>query len=206
MARRTGAEVLSGAIKGAAMIVPLIPGVAMLATTAPLPPPADKLLGGLSLAFGVVMVIAVITVRGKIAKLKPGLAAALLLGASVVGVVFAVSYYRFGATHIIAYDNIDQNGKVESVRLIAPLRPSPALAGVLAEFNGDYGEALHSPIYHGRVAALIGQENGSATALLVTYLILAQAFLIGAVVAGAWRSAAFFEGRGAARARPAPPD
>ena len=195
MGGRSGVEALSGAIKGAGAVAALVPGIAILLKVVPLPPQADQLLGGLSLACGVATVVAVITLRGKIAKLKPGLAAAVLLGGSLVGAVFAVSYYTFGSAHIIAYDDIDRSGARQSVRLIAPLRPSAELGALLTEFNGDYGEALHSPIHRNRVAGLIARENGSATAILVAYLIMAQVFLIGAIVAGAWRTAAFFEAR-----------
>ncbi|MET3665266.1 hypothetical protein [Caulobacter sp. 1776] len=201
MAREgSGADALSGAIKGAAAIAAVVPGVAILLKVVPLPPQADQLLGGLSLVCGVAVVIAVVTLRNRIAKLKAGLAAGLVMGGCLVGVVSAVQYYNFGGAHIIAYEDVDRDGKAKSVRLIAPIHPSPELSRILDEFNGDYGEALHSPIYRSRVAGLIARENGSATWRLVTYLMLAQAFLIGALVAGAWRTAAFFEAR--AKAKP----
>ncbi|MFZ0266310.1 hypothetical protein [Caulobacter sp.] len=193
MASAGGAKALSRAIKGVAAIAALVPGVAMLTNVVPLPTEADQLLGGLCLVFGAAVVIAVVALRTRIAKLPPGLVAGLVLASCCVGAVFAIQYFSFGGTHVIAYVDRRLDGTSNEVRLIAPLKPSPELSAILAEFGGHYEEALHSPLHRSQVARLMSNENKSAAALLATYLILAEALMIGALVAGAWRVAAFFE-------------
>lgn len=183
----TDSKALSGAIKGVAAIAALVPGVAMLLRLVPFPPSVEQLLGGLSLAFGAAVVIAVIACRRRIEKANNTVAVTVILLSCAIGAALAIAFFGFATNHIESYKQGDQ-----TVSVVVPLSPSDELVGILTQFGGDYGEALRNPIFAQRTAALMAAQSGSTTALLAAYLLAAQALLIGAIVAGAWKVADFF--------------
>lgn len=190
-----GAKALGAALKGAGGIVALAPGLLLLANKMSLPPQLTQFLGILSVGCGSAVVLAVVTLRGRISRLKPLAAAAIILVSFGVGAVFGMRFLNFASAQTIVYTDRAENGATTEARYLKPLAPSPRLASIVAEFGGDYGEALHNPYYRAEVKRLLAEEGGPARNRLVIYMLLSEAFMIGAVVLGGWRTASFFEER-----------
>jgi hypothetical protein len=188
----TGSAALSRAIKGVAAIAALLPGMAMLVKVVPLPPTIDQMLGVVSTAFGAAMVIAVIALRDRISRLAPRQVAVGVLGCALVGSACLLLLFNFSQSNTRSYTDVDIDGKTRDVILVVPTQPSVELSSILEQFGGSYGEALHSPLYAQRVKELLATEASLAIAVLIALLVLAQAFLMIGLIAGAWRVADFF--------------
>jgi hypothetical protein len=74
-----------------------------------------------------------------------------------------------------------------------PTGPSPELQAILNDFAQDYGEAMMNPTVGPEVQRLIEEENGSANAIIITTLLLAQLLITFAISAAAWRVAHHLE-------------
>lgn len=197
-----GARALGAALRGAGAIVALAPGLLLLANKMSLPPQLTQFLGILSVGCGSAVVLAVVTLRGRISKLKPLVAAAIILVLFSVGAVFGMRFLNFASEQTVTFTDRAANGETTEARYLKPLKPSPRLAQILAEFGGDYAEALHNPYYRAEVKRLMVEEGGPARNRLVIYMLLSEAFMIGSVVLGGWRTASFFEERAAKPAVP----
>jgi hypothetical protein len=172
-------------IKGAASLLAILPGIAMLTRIVPVPPTIENLITALSLSVGVAVIIAIMVLQQKLQKSPPLIVSLLIIVLVISGTWIAIKYVEFAKTHIIP---ITDNGIKE--RIVTPLKSPQALITIVdGEFHGDWREAYVSPIRGPQVRQLIEENNGSTYAALVIYLLVAQVLLLIAIVGGAWKAA-----------------
>jgi hypothetical protein len=172
-------------IKGAASLLAILPGIAMLTRIVPVPPTKETLITALSLSVGVAVIIAIMVLQQTLQKLSPLIVALFIIILAISGTLIAIKYVDFATAHMIS---ITDNGLKK--RIVTPLKsPQELITIVNGEFHGDWGEAYVSPIRGPRVRQLIKENNGSTYEILVVYLLAAQVLLLIAIVGGAWKAA-----------------
>lgn len=174
---------VAAAIKGAAALAALAPGVAMLFGAVNIPPTAADLTKALSLTTEVVVVLVIMLGGNAIARTTAKKVMLICLALLAAGIGLGIGYYEVGGRHIIDY--VD-SGRPQ--RIIVPIFPDVELREY-RDGLGGYPEALANPIVGGRVADLIDEQNGMTVPAVVLLLLLAQACLLIAIVAGAWKFA-----------------
>ena len=181
-------ETVANVIKGAAMLAAAAPGVAMLVNVVPVPPTIENLITASSLAVGAAIVISIMILRRSIQNASAPLLAIGVVIFALGGAWAAMKYVEFATVYVVSFVNTEH---VEE-RVVVPVTPSPELAAILGDFNGDYAEALVSGIRGPRVRQLVNEGHGPTYTRLVCYLLLAQILLLTAIVGGAWKVAEMF--------------
>jgi hypothetical protein len=170
-------------IKGATLVAAAAPGIATLINVVPIPPTAATLIKVLTVAVGVLVVVAIMTLQSAIRTTASWIVAIIMIALGLVGVTMGVAYVRFAASHVI------EDPQNAGALIVLPIRDSPQLRKSKESFNNDIIEALASPIGGAHVRQLIGDCNGPSVNRLVLYLLAAQVFLLVAIVGGAWKVA-----------------
>lgn len=173
-------EKLEGTIKSAAGVVALIPGIAIFTRAITLPPQLHVLLGGLSLAFGVAVVMTIFLYRRRLSRVRADRIGLAVIALALVGVIAGIGLYGFAETHII---------RVGETTLVAPLQPTGNLEGYLRTFRGDYAEMLANPFIGSVAQDDMRKQSGSAVWILSIGLMVVQTLLLTAIVLGAWKVA-----------------
>jgi hypothetical protein len=176
---------VSRLLRGAAALVALVPGVAMVAKIVAIPPTLQNTIVALSLAIGVTVVIVILLLSRQICKLSTLWAVAGVLGLVFFGALLVLQYLHFAAEHLVT---IEASGEPTEIWLL-PLHPPKALTDSINDFNGHWGDAITSPIVGAKVRQLIENNNTSSGVVLMLYVLSAQTFLLTAIVGGAWRGA-----------------
>lgn len=182
MSMKTRLETLGGLIKGLVALLALLPGIAILTGLVDIPPSMVQLTNLLSFSASIVILIVIFLLTEHLRTIRNGVAAWLLVVAIVAGGAAATGYMIFANRHIAVVDTGE-----ETERYIIPLRPSPALLRLVAPYDGDYVEALHTSIQKARIRQLMEEEGAGSMIVMMVLLILAQTLLVGAIVAGAWK-------------------
>lgn len=171
---------LEGVIKGAAGVVALIPGIALFTQAVSLPPPLETFLGGVSLTFGVAVVLAIILFQRRIARAPADRVGVVVLALALAGILTAIVCYKFADTHVM---------RDREVAIVKPIKPEGKLARNLEVFGGDYAEMLANANVGARARDDMKRQSGSAIWFLSISLLLAQTLLLTAIVLGAWKVA-----------------
>jgi hypothetical protein len=184
------AEAISSAIKAAAGIAALAPGVVMMFGAVEMPPTAAQITKALSLAVGAIVVLGVLVGRARIERMSERrllIVGALLLAA---GCTLGFAYYEAGDTYVIDYQY-----EGEDRQIIAPIFPSKELRD-LRKALGSYPAAVTNSIVGRRAQDLIDEQNWLTVPLLNLLLLGAQSLLLLAIVGGAWKFASTLEDAG----------
>lgn len=175
-------ERLGGLIKALAAVVALLPGVAVLTGLVDIPPTLVQLVQMLSVTVSLLVLIAVILLTDRLRRLRAEAVVAMIAVAAVAGAGLATAYFQFAKSHIAVVESAG-----EEIRYLIPLAPSPRVRQIVAPYGDDYNEALQTSLERRELARLLEQEGGDSAAVMIALMVLAQALLIGAVVAGAWK-------------------
>jgi hypothetical protein len=170
-----------GIIKAVAALIALVPFVGMLLGVVAIPPSIGQLIKGLTLAVSIIVILAIMTLSPRLAKVKQGPAAGILIAMALLGTILAVSYTLFAQHHIIAV-----GGNDHPVLYVVPLHPSPEIKAIMEPYGYDYQEALEVSPARDSLIQYMSQQDAGSTMLMVTLLILAEVMLVAAVVGGAW--------------------
>ena len=173
---------LGGIIKALAAVIALLPGIAVLTGLVDIPPTLAQLVQMLSFVISILVLIVTILLTERLRRLRAEMAVVLIALAAVTGAVLATAYFQFAQGHI-AYG--EAGG--EEARYLIPLDPSPRVRQIVAPYGDDYDEALQTSLERRELARLLEREGGGSAAVMIILMVLAQALLIGAVVAGAWK-------------------
>jgi uncharacterized membrane protein YdbT with pleckstrin-like domain len=172
----------AGVIKAIGGIAALLPSAAILLGVVPLPPDVHALLQWLSTGLSLVLIAMMLLFAEAVERWAKHVTALLIGALFCVGVVIATGYYGFARDHIIEQP-------MGGEQLVLPLHQSKELRSLLAPYGEDYSEALATSIQRERIVELLNDESGSAVLAMVTLLLLAQAFMVAAILLGAVRLA-----------------
>jgi len=188
---------VSNVIKGVAGLIAILPGIALVTNAIVLPLTLQQFLGGLALALGVVIILAIYLFGQRLHRMKPQRVGAMVIAMAVAGAGIAMLCSGVANTYVLKRsvgDGVEMR--------VMPLRPTGQLAADLESFGGDYDEALRHPVIGARVATEMDRQDGPTILLLSVSFLLAQALLLSAIVTGAWKLA---NALGQKRAEPAAP-
>ncbi|HEY9553133.1 hypothetical protein [Allosphingosinicella sp.] len=171
-------------IKAVAGILALLPGVAILLGLVDIPPDLEDLINYISFSISIVTILAVMLLTPAIDKVRPSLAAVIIVVCAAAGAVSATSYRSFAQSHIVS---IPVGEEVE--RHVIPLNPSAEIRQLMEPYSWDYVEALQTHVQRVRLKELMARDSGGSTARMILLLVLAQTLIVGAIVFGAWKLA-----------------
>lgn len=185
---------LETVIKGAVSVIALIPGIALVSRSVVLPPDLQDLLGGLALALGTVIILGIVLNRGRIRRTSAQRIGLISGGLAAAGFVAAIFGFNFAQRHLVPFkpDTGDQG------YLLIPLRPSAELGSLLDQAGGSWPDAILNPGIGHLVREHMRAESGTAVWMLALLLLLAQAFLLTAIVLAAWKASEQLKGSASA--------
>ena len=175
---------LATLIKAVIGLLALLPGVAVLTGLIDIPPSLVDLVKALSIFAGIAVLIAILLLSGTIRALSGRTVALLTLSAVVLGGGFAVAYRAVAARQVVV---VETGREVE--RFVVPLTPSAEIRRLVAPYGGDYAEALMTSVRAERLHQLMEEESGSAVALMIALMVVAQTLMVGGIVVGGWKLA-----------------
>lgn len=176
---------VGGVIKALIALLALLPGIAVLTGLISIPPSLVDLVKMLSVFICIIALIVILLATSWIQRKSRLLIGALALVAVIAGAICSVVYWGFANRHIVVIEPAPD--QVE--RYVVPLQPSAEIDRIMIPYRGDYAEALQTSIRKARLGQLMNDESGSAVAIMIVLLLVAQALLVGGVVAGAWKLA-----------------
>jgi hypothetical protein len=171
-------------IKAVAVLLGLLPGIALLLGLVDIPPSLADLIKFLTFAVSIGVVICIMLLRDRIRRLTSKKAAILVVTAVLTGAAFATAYMIVAQDQIVV---ISTGAGIE--RYVKPLDPSADIQDIMRDYRGDYGEALATSVRNAELSALMEQESGSAIVLLILLLVAGQVLLVSGIVGGAWKLA-----------------
>lgn len=197
-------ESLGTLVKSILALLALLPGIAVLTGLIDIPPTLIQLVKFLSIFVSLVVLIAILLLQKRLARLPLLWVAGLAVVAVAVGGAVAVGYWTFANRHIV----VVAKGK-QVTRYVVPLKPSAEVRSLVEPYDGDYAEALVTSVYKERLARLLSEDSGGTVAVMILLLVLAQTLLISGIVVGGWRLVTDDEAAPATKspvsAAPAPP-
>lgn len=192
------------AIKGAAALIALFPGVAIIFGLVDVPPTLIDLVKVISFSVGIIVLLAVFLLRATIVAMSNVRAAIFGVIAVLIGAASLTSYYQFANAHTVV---IPVEGTSEVTRHIIPLNPTRDIQDRVEIFGGDYDEALRMSPEAETLKLKMREQSGSSIIIMILLLVLSQVFLIAPVVAAAWKlvGAPAMDAAGDGPAPPVPP-
>jgi hypothetical protein len=173
---------LTALIKAMIGVLALLPGVAVLTGLIDIPPSLVELVKALSVFTGIGVLIAILLLSESIRRMSARKVALLTVAAVLLGAGFALAYRTVAAGQVVIVTMGDQ---VE--RYVIPLAPSDEIGRLVAPYGGDYAEALMTSVRAERLRQLMEEDSGSAVALMVLLMVLAQTLMVGGLVVGGWK-------------------
>jgi hypothetical protein len=175
---------LATLIKAMIGILALLPGVAVLTGLIDIPPTLVELVKALSVFTGIGVLIAILLLSESIRRASARKVALLTVAAVLLGGGFALAYRTVASGQVVVVTMGDQ---VE--RFVIPLAPSEEIGSLVAPYGGDYAEALMTSVRAERLRQLLEEDSGSAVALMVLLMVVAQTLMVGGLVIGGWKLA-----------------
>lgn len=172
------------AIKGAAALIALFPGVAMMLDLVDIPPTVAQLVTIISFSVGIIVLLGVFLLRDRIVAMTNDRAAIIGVVAVLIGAASLTGYFLFAGTHAVA---IPVEGTDRVDHYVIPYSPSPGLQAKVDIFDGDWDEALRMSPAAESMKIEMRENQGSSVIIMVLLLVLSQVFLIAPVVAAAWK-------------------
>ncbi len=179
-----GLATTGNVIKGAAALIALFPGIAVIFGLVDIPPTLVDLVKVISFSVGVIVLLAVFLLRERIVATSNVRAAVIGVIAVLIGAASLTSYYQFANRHTVV---IPVEGTNQVTRYIIPLNPSRDILDLVDIFGGDYDEALRMSPEAETLKLRMRDESGSSIVIIIMLLVLSQVFLIAPVVAAAWK-------------------
>jgi hypothetical protein len=173
---------LAALIKAVIGVLALLPGVAVLTGLIDIPPTLVELVKALSVFTGIGVLIAILLLSESIRRASARKVALLTVAAVLLGAGFALAYRTVAAAQVVIVTVGDQ---VE--RFVIPLAPSEEIGSLVAPYGGDYAEALMTSVRAERLRQLMEEDSGSAVALMVLLMVVAQTLMVGGLVIGGWK-------------------
>lgn len=171
-------------IKAVAVLLGLLPGIALLLGLVDIPPSLADLIKFLTFAISIGVVICIMLLRDRIRRLTNKTVAIFVVSAVLIGSAFATAYMIVAKDHIIV---MTTGAGIE--RHVKPLYPSADIQEIMRAYRGDYKEALATSNRNAELSALMERESGSAIVLLILLLVTGQVLLVSGIVGGAWKLA-----------------
>jgi hypothetical protein len=171
-------------IKGAAALIALFPGIAVIFDLVDIPPTVIQLVRIISFSVGIIVLLAVFLLRDRIVAMSNERAAILGVVAVLIGAASLTGYYQFASRHTVI---IPVEGTDRVDRYVIPLNPTPEIRTPVEIFGGDYDEALRMSPEAETLKIRMRDQQGSSVVIMVLLLVLSQVFLVAPVVAAAWK-------------------
>ena len=175
---------LSNLIKAMIAVLALLPGAAVLTGLIDIPPTLVELVKALSVFAGIGILIAILLLSDSIRRLGGRTVAVLTLASVLLGGGFAMGYRSVASRQVVV---VTTDAGIE--RFVIPLAPSDEIARLVLPYRDDYAEALMTSVRAERLRQLMEEESGSAVALMVVLMVLAQTLLVGGLLVGGWKLA-----------------
>ncbi|MBS0255656.1 MAG: hypothetical protein JSS36_10740 [Proteobacteria bacterium] len=185
-------------IQAAAAVIALMPSLALLSGAVPMPPSFSDLIKVVTFFLTLGTILLVFMVRNQIRTMSTRLVAILSVGSMLIGCVAAISFYFFSSQHLI---RITRGSKIETY--VVPLSPSRRISEQVDSYFGNYPEALVGSPQRELLQQWMAEESTSASVTMIVLLAIANTFLAGAIVAGAWKIASAERQKAAPGANPA---
>jgi hypothetical protein len=183
-------------VKGILALLALLPGVAVFIGLVEIPPSVGKIIYVISIFVSILVILSIILLSDVIQRVRNG---PLVIGAVlglVAGVLCLVAYIPYATGNVVEYTN----EKGESLKILAPNPPAPeAIQNMVPHATpghptvSEYASALQMADDRTELMRLMVAASWPVMAIMLLLLVASEVFLIGSIVALAWKIAGIGE-------------
>lgn len=168
----------SGLLKAVGGFVAALPPLAVITGLVDIPPTLGQLVKLITVPISIVVVVLIFVLGPSIVRMSAKHAAITFGGCVLFGALATVFYYNFAGAHVVA---------ARDQPVVIPLNPSVEIRTIMEPYDEDYAEALENASDNERLRVLMEREAGSAVAVMVLMMVLAQVLMVAGMVGAIWK-------------------